>query len=190
MKRLFSVIPALLLLLLNACGAPAVPLATPTPTWTTMPTSPPLPTFDNVSPAVFDYLNQALEIVVNRTELDRLEHITGASYQVIHVEFPRNNGDGSLIFRIDTRCQCALNARCCSPTRTFAVSLMAIQVFESDIVSRVQLVGLVNTLQVGAYDHTHLTDIFTVPWADLQSFYRGEINGYQLAAKVGQTPFP
>ena len=190
MKRILIAIPAILLILLNACGDPAVPAVTETPTGTPTPTSPPLPTVDIVSPTIFSYLNRALEGLEDQTKFDRLEHITGASYQVVHVEFPRNETDGSFVFRVDTRCECALNARCCSPTRTFVVTLMAVGIYQTEIMGQVQSAGLVSIMEVWIYDHADLTDVVVVPWADVQSFLTGNIDGYQLAARVGQTPFP
>ena len=185
MRCFLLVIPVFLLIVLTACvPEPSVPLA-PTPGFGL---------FDTQSSNIFNYLNKALEDDIEFADkFDEVEHITGASYQVTHVAFlqdaenPRN-----AIFHVEIRCECATNGQCCSPTRTFVITLMALNDpnYQGSIRSEVQQVSIVEDMEVWTFDHAVLTDEMSVPWADVENFLQGTINGFQLAAKVVRIHMP
>ena len=190
MKRFLLLIPIILLVLLNACSnnsantAATQTAAAQTQTaqaWTSTPG--PSPTFDSASPSIFNYLNLAIEHMETSDKFHQLEHITGASYQVTRVEFPQEN-NVSTIFRVEARCECAANAQCCSPTRTFVVTLNAMD----DLEFRERIIQLVpptvRNLEVQTFDHGTPTNLMSVPWANVQSFLRNQISGFELASEV------
>lgn len=192
MKRFYIVIPLILLILLNACGSPGMPpeggiYVTYTPTIQ------PDAMYAYESSIIFSYLNNQIESKEFTTEFDRLEHIIGANYQVVNVSFPLNPNNGTLLFHVETRCECNLNSGCCSPTRTFIVTLMAMdenpnQYVNDPIITMVP--QPVNYLEVWTYDHMERNDEIYVPWTEVQRFLRGEIKGFELASQVRQTPSP
>lgn len=181
MKRYLPAIPVILLLLLNACGSPEGSTNTLTPT--SMPNTEPVPTFDNVSPMIYDYLNRVLENEIELSDkFQEVEHITGASYQVIDVSFPSNN-DGTVVFHVSTRCECAANAQCCSSTRTFVMTLMAMDKSSSETI--ISLVPQnAQTMEVWTYDHANQGNVMRVPWPEVIRFLHDEISGFQLASEV------
>jgi hypothetical protein len=184
MKRylLFTIL-ILLLLPLNAC----------TTNTESTPTSPPNPTADAASSIIFNELNMAIETMEITNKNNQLVHINGLGYQVTGVAFPQENN--LLVFRVQTRCECAENGPCCNPIQTFAATMGAMDVNEAyqiDIIQRVQSVGAVNVMEVWCYDHATLTNKMSVPWPDVVSYLQDNANvsGFQLWAKVTPDPQP
>src|ERR671927_1199268 len=137
MKRFLFAIPLILFILLNACGkmptgippvqGTAVGETQTAAVWTPTITSTPDP---NESKIV-EWLNAELEGV------DSLEQILDASYQVQDVLFPPAPNSSSMIFRVDIRCQCAVNTQCCVPERIFVTTLSAMKNRADKIVGQV-----------------------------------------------------
>jgi len=109
MKRLLPIVPVFLLILLNACGntpagispaeGTAVGQTQTAAVWTPTITSTPDP---NESKIV-EWLNDGL------SSADMLEKALDASYYARDVSFPNVPGSSSTVFRVDIRCECAVN---------------------------------------------------------------------------------
>ena len=64
----------------------------------------------------------AIESMEMSTKFTMLEHLYGASYQVVDVGLQPENGVPTTL-QIDVRCECARNAECCSSLHTFVVMI-------------------------------------------------------------------
>lgn len=192
MKQFLLVIPVILLVLLNACGGNGtatsqnVIVSTSSPTTTSTP--------DPRSSQMFEYLNLSIEEQETADKYNQLEHITGASYQITNVDLPPDT-NMSPIFRIDVRCECTVNARCCSPTRTFVVTVKAIENrnFRDQILYITDSMTI-NILEVWISDHADLTYVISAPWQDVKNFIYASPDsigdGFLLASKVTAVPQP
>jgi hypothetical protein len=185
LKRFLLIIPVILFILLNACGSPTVTpeqgTATAQAQTASMGTATLAPTADVLSSLIFSELNREIESLETSTKFSQLEHIHGASYQVTGVSFPVRR-DGTLIFHVQTRCECAENAQCCSPTHTLVVTMMVMDDIQGTLVT--QIPPTVTVLEVWCYDHANLTEVMSVPWGDVKNFFLGYIDGFQLESKV------
>jgi hypothetical protein len=160
---------------------------------TAQPISGPTPTVDPRVHYIFSDLNNAIEDMERSTKFTTLEHISGASYQVVNVAFqPRN--DGSQIFQIDVRCECAGNAACCSTLHTFVITMEAMDKdpYQELIIERVPTPP-VTDIEIRCFDHTTLTGGMTAPWLDVVTFLRSDpqgtgLDGFRLWSEV--TPAP
>jgi hypothetical protein len=173
---------------LGSSGASAAPTAQPTgaPTWT--PTSSGSPPTGNVgSPNIYYYLNMAIEDMERSTKFTQLEHINGASYQVVYAGFQQVNGV-SAIFQINTRCECAGNAQCCSSLHTFVITMEAMDDVNYESLILGEVPQSVSDLKVVTFDHTAQKDGMTVPWLQVVSFLQGNLDGFRLWSEV--TPVP
>jgi hypothetical protein len=171
----------------SASPAPVVQptTITSTPTWS--PTIEPLPVVDTRSRDIYYFLNMAIEDMERSTKFNMLEHINGASYQVVYVGLEPNN-DTPTTLQVDVRCECANNADCCSSTHTFVVIMEAMDgtTYESPIITAVPT--SVRNLSVSTFEHTVSQHGMTVPWIDVVSFLQGNLDGYRLWYEV--TPVP
>ena len=189
MKRLLPIVPVCLLISLNACGTVGIPIPSNVGTavgqtqtasiWT--PTISATPDPDESKIVV--WLNQTL------LAADPLEQTLDAKYQVVDVLFPvAQDGSQSSVFRVDIRCDCASNVQCCIPERMFVVTIGAMKVSSTRIIE--QVAGRANDMQVVCYDHAAPIGMLVATWADVKGYLLGEINGYQLGARVIKLPVP
>ena len=124
MKLFFGALVAFTLLLLFSLFGSDFQPGNASQVSTAQPVSEPTPTVDPWVHYIFSDLNNAIEDMERSTKFTTLEHISGASYQVVDVAFhPGNNG--SQILQIDVRCECAGNASCCSTLHTFVITMEA-----------------------------------------------------------------
>lgn len=188
MKRFLFGIPFLLFILLNACVdtsaviSPVIGTAvgeTQTATmWTPTITLTPDP---NESKLV-EWLNAELSGV------DALEQILDASYQVQDVLFPPASSGSSIVFRVDIRCQCAVNTQCCVPERVFVMALSAMKNRADKIVAQVP--PNVSELKVVCFDNGQYIAVEAALWQDVKSYLLKEINGYQFGSRVYRSTIP
>jgi hypothetical protein len=188
MKRFLFAIPFLLFLLLNACGnipsvvspiiGTAVGETQTAAIWTPTITSTPDP---NESKIV-EWLNAELSGV------DALEQILDASYQVQDVLFPPASSGTSIVFRVDIRCQCAVNTGCCVPERIFVTTLAAMKNRADKILEQVP--PNVSELKVVCFDNGVKIAVEAALWPDAKSYLLKEINGYQFGSRVYRSTLP
>lgn len=188
MKRILFAIPIVLFILLNACGLPPTGITQAEGTavgetqtavvWTPTITSTPDP---NESKIV-EWLNTEL------AGADSLEQILDASYQVQDVLFPPAASGSSIIFRVDIRCQCAVNTGCCVPERTFVATLYAMKNRADKILGQVP--GNVSELKVVCFQNGLNIAVVAASWKDTKSYLLQEINGYQFGSRVYRSTIP
>ena len=188
MRRLLLALPLLLFVFLNACGnmATGIPPVQGTAVgetqtaavWTPTITSTPDP---NESKIV-EWLNAEL------AGTDALEQILDASYQVQDVVFPLASSGASFIFRVDIRCQCAVNTQCCVPERVFVTTLSAMKNRADKIVEQVP--ANVSELKVVCFHDGVNLAVMAAAWQDVRSYLLQEINGYQLGSRVYRSTVP
>jgi hypothetical protein len=158
---------------------------------TAQPSSEPIPVVDPRVHYIFSDLNNAIENMERSTKFHMLEHIGGASYQVVNVAFQSRN-DGSQILQIDVRCECAGNASCCSTLHTFVITMEAMDnEYQEAIIANVPVT--VTDMEVRCFDHTNLTGGMTAPWSDVVTFLQTDLqgtglDGFRLWSEV--TPAP
>ena len=187
-KRFLFAISFLLFILLNACGnagleiSPVVGTAVgetqPATIWTPTITSTPDP---NESKIV-EWLNAEL------SGTDALEQILDASYQVQDVLFPPAPSGSSIVFRVDIRCQCAVNAGCCVPERVFVTALAAMKNRADKILQQVP--PNVSELKVVCFKDGVNIAVEAALWQDAKSYLLKEINGYQFGSRVYRGTIP
>lgn len=187
MKR-FLIAILFVFILLNACGIPAtgVPPVLGTAVgstqtaaiWTPTITSTPDP---NESKIV-EWLNEELAGV------DALEQILDASYQVQDVIFPPAPSGSSIVFRMDIRCQCAVNTQCCVPERIFVTALSAMKNRADKIVEQVP--PNVSELKVVCFNNGVNLAVIGAAWQDVRGYLLKEINGYQFGSRVYRSTVP
>ena len=188
MKRFLFVIPFLLFILLNACGNTAAQITpfegtavgeTQTASmWTPTITSTPDP---NESKIV-EWLNAEL------SSADALEQILDASYQVQDVLFPLAASGSSIVFRVDIRCQCAVNTQCCVPERIFVTALSAMTNRADKIVEQVP--PNVSELKVVCFSNGVNIAVVAALWQDVKDYLLKQINGYQFGSRVYRSTIP
>lgn len=188
MRRSLFTIPIVLFILLNACvnaptGIPpvqgtAVGQTQTAAVWTPTITSTPDP---NESKIV-EWLNAEL------ASADSLEQILDASYQVQDVLFPFALSGSSTIFRVDIRCQCAVNTQCCVPERIFVATLLAMKNRADKIVGQVP--GDVSELKVVCFNNGLNIAVIGALWQDVKAYLQTEINGYQFGSRVYRSTIP
>ena len=193
MKRFLFVIPFLLFILLNACGNTAAQITpfegtavgeTQTATmWTPTITSTPDP---NESKIV-EWLNAELSSA-ELSSADALEQILDASYQVQDVLFPLAASGSSIVFRVDIRCQCAVNTQCCVPERIFVAALSAMKNRADKIMEQVP--SNVSELKVVCFNNGINIAVEAALWQDAKSYLLKEINGYQFGSRVYRSTLP
>ena len=188
---LFSLILLAVLFFGRTPASNASPAAQPASTSTPMSISTLAPpaTVDTVSRDIYYYLNMAIEDMERSTKFNQLEHINGASYQVVYVGFQHENGV-PVTLQVQTRCECAGNGDCCSPTHTFVITMQAMDeaTYEPLILERVPLT--VRNLEVLTFDHTIPAGGALVPWLDVVSFLQGTLDGFRLWFEVTPVPNP
>ena len=188
MKRFLFVIPFVLFVLLNACGNPATGIPPVVGTavgstqtafiWTPTLTSTPDP---NESKIV-EWLNAEL------ASGDALEQMLDASYQVQDVLFPFALSGSSMVFRVDIRCQCAVNTQCCVPERIFVATLLAMKNRADKIFEQVP--GNVSELKVVCFNSGLNIAVIGASWQDVRAYLQTEINGYQFGSRVYRSTIP
>jgi hypothetical protein len=160
---------------------------------TPQPTSGPVPTVDTRVRTLYYYLNMAIENMEMSNKFTMLEHINGASYQVVYVGFQPENGAPTTL-QINTRCECAGNAECCNPMHTFVITMQAM-----DEVIHNPTYGPLNTnvmpssltaMEVQCFDHTNFSGKMTMPWSDVVSFFQGSLDAFQLWSEVTPSANP
>ena len=188
MKRFLIAVPFVFFILLNACGNPttgvppvlgtAVGSTQTAAIWTPTITSTPDP---NESKIV-EWLNEELAGV------DALEQILDASYQVQDVIFPPAPGGSSIVFRVDIRCQCAVNTQCCVPERVFVTALSAMKNRADKIIEQVP--PNVSELKVVCFNNGVNLAVIGAAWQDVRGYLLKEINGYQFGSRVYRSTVP
>ena len=189
MKRILPIFPALLLLLINACGEVPPEISPPMWTvvvqtqtaimWTPTPTSTPDPNESNIVMFINEELSKA----------DPLEQTMDAKYHVVDVSFPLTV-NGSTVYRIDVRCECPLNTQCCIPERIFVVTTNAMKSSGDKEKIIKQMPGNVSEMKIACYDHTILVGVLAVRWSDVKDYLQEKINGYQLGARTYRSSLP
>jgi hypothetical protein len=121
-------------------------------------------------------------------DADSLEQILDASYQVQDVFFPLAASGSSLIFRVDIRCQCAVNMQCCIPERIFVATLWVMKNRADKIVEQVP--GNVSELKVVCFSNGLNIAVMAATWQDVKDYLQTVINGYQLGSRVYRSAIP
>lgn len=160
---------------------------------TPQPTSGPISTVDTRARSLYYNLNMAIEDMERSTKFTMLEHINGASYQVVDVGFQPENGVPSTL-QINTRCECAGNAECCNPMHTFVITMQAID----EVIHNPKYGPLdpsvmptsLTEMEVQCFDHTNFSGKMTMPWSDVVSFFQGYLDAFQLWAEVTPSANP
>jgi len=160
---------------------------------TPQPTSGPLPTVDTRVRSIYYDLNMAIEDMERSTKFSMLEHINGASYQVVYVGFQPEGGVPTTL-QVNTRCECAGNAQCCNTMHTFVITMQAMdEVIHSGNYSPAILNEIPSTLtemEVQCFDHTNFLGKMTMPWSDVVSFFQGNLDAFRLWSEVTPSANP
>jgi hypothetical protein len=119
---------------------------------------------------------------------DSLEQMLDASYQVQDVLFPFALSGSSAVFRVDIRCQCAVNTQCCVPERIFVATLLAMKNRADKIVEQVP--GNVSELKVVCFSNGLNIAVMGTSWQDAKAYLQTEINGYQFGSRVYRSTIP
>ena len=188
MKRLLSVVPIFLFILLNACGndPPGVPPAQGTAVgqtqtaavWTPTITSTPDPN----EAKIVEWLNEEL------SGADPLQKTLEANYQAVDVFFPWVSSGLSTVFRLDIRCECTINMQCCIPERMFILTMGAMKNRHEKIIEQVP--NNVSEVRVVCYDHGTQIGVMFAWWADVKGYLLDQLNGYQLGSRVYRSTAP
>jgi hypothetical protein len=131
----------------------------------------------------------AIENMERSTKFSQLEHINGASYQVVYAGFQQENGI-PITFQVNTRCECAGNGPCCNAIHTFVITMQALDDvnYKSSILAEVP--SSVRDLEVQTFNHANSDDWMIVPWSEVVRFLQGEMDGFQLWSEVTPVPNP
>jgi hypothetical protein len=188
MKRFLFAIPFVLFILLNACGTPATGVSPVVGTavgetqtaaiWT--PTITPTP--DPNEAKIVEWLNAEL------SSADALEQILDASYQVQDVWFPPAPSGTTIVFRVDVRCQCAVNTQCCVPERIFVTALSAMSKRADKVLEQVP--PNVSELKVVCFNNGVNIAVVAALWQDVKDYLQKQINGYQFGSRVYRSTIP
>lgn len=191
MKRLLAFVPIFLLILLNACAdASASAIApdigtkvaqTQTATmWTPTITSTPDPN----EPKIVEWLNEELAAA------DPLERTLDANYLARNASFVPASSSSSTIFRVDIRCECAINTQCCIPERMFVVTMGAMKRRAEKIIEQVP--SNVSEVRVVCYDHGIQIAVMAAWWVDVKGYLLDPSigTGYQLGSSVWRSTVP
>jgi hypothetical protein len=119
---------------------------------------------------------------------DALEQILDASYQVQDVLFPPASSGTSIVFRVDIRCQCAVNTQCCVPERIFVTALSAMKNRADKIVEQVP--PNVSELKVVCFYNGQYIAVVAALWQDVRDYLLKQINGYQFGSRVYRSTIP
>jgi len=187
MKRILFIVPILLFLLLNACGGTFSSISPDTGTavaktqtaaiWT--PTI--VPTHAPSESKIVEWINASLNA-------DSLEQTLDAKYEVVNASFPQPTGGSITLFRIDVRCECANNSQCCTPQRTFVVTMNAMQQSGKKIVEEAP--STVAQVKVVCFDHLTAVGAMNADWSNVKAYLLGNIDGFQFGARTTPGPPP
>jgi hypothetical protein len=187
MKRFLPSIPVFLLMLLNACDTTTTAISPDTGTavaytqtaamWTPPPTSTPDPNESDI----VDWLNEGL------SKMDPLERTIDAHYQILDVSFLMGP-TGPTIFRMDIRCECVSNTRCCVPERMFVITMDVMKRHGNNIIKEVP--GNTVEVHLFCYNQQTLIGIMAARWADVKDHLQDKINGFQLGSRVYKIGVP
>jgi hypothetical protein len=119
---------------------------------------------------------------------DALEQILDASYQVQDVLFPPASSGSSIVFRVDIRCQCAVNTGCCVPERIFVTAISAMKNRADKILAQVP--PNVSELKVVCFNNGVNIAVEAALWQDVKSYLLKQINGYQFGSRVYRSSLP
>jgi hypothetical protein len=131
-------------------------------------------TVDPFSRQIYYDLNMSIEQMEMSTKFNMLEHIYGASYQVVYVELLPENGVPATL-RVHVRCECARDAECCSSLHTFVVAMQAMdnENYEQSFLTAVPTT--VSIMEVSTFNHTDPQGKMIVPWSDVKTFLESEL---------------
>ena len=202
MKRSLVLIPILLLVFLNACAtgtgnaAPAEPTATLewnkfwqalTATYMPPPTGTAAPNTQMIVGTMNEWGRDSGGYMTLEEKLVVLEDNLGADFIILDVQFQKENGVDR-IFQVYAGCECASGSLCCTPEHMFVLTMGQLVVavnqstYQSSIASQVP--GTIQEMEVVCLDRRKQIGVMSVPWADVQSFLRGELTGTQFAMRV------
>ena len=188
MKQVLFGIPFVFFILLHACVStptgvsPVVGTAVGETQTATMWTPTITTTPDPNESKIVEWLNAEL------AGADALEQILDASYQVQDVLFPPASSGSSIVFRVDVRCQCAVNTQCCVPERAFVTTLSAMKNRADKIVEQVP--PNVSELKVVCFNNGQSIAVVAALWQDVQGYLLKELNGYQFGSRVYRSTVP
>lgn len=188
MKRFLPIVPIFFLTLLNACGSasPTVPADIGTAvahTQTAVMWTPTVsPTVDPSEPSIIEWLNAEF------SSADSLEQTLDARYQAVDISFPITANGSTTLLRVDVRCECSSYASCCMPERIFVVTMWAMKNRHEKILE--QMPGNINEVKVVCFDRLTPIGVMFAWWSDARSYMLGEINGFQLGARVFRSSIP
>jgi hypothetical protein len=118
---------------------------------------------------------------------DSLEQMLDASYQVQDVLFPFALSGSSTIFRVDIRCQCAVNTQCCVPERIFVATLLAMKNRADKIVEQVP--GDVSELKVVCFNNGLNIAVIGALWQDVKAYLQTESMATSLAREFTEVRY-
>jgi hypothetical protein len=188
MKRVLPAIRVFLFLLLNACGNHEVSVSPAqwTAVWQTQTATMWTPTITSTSEPndskIVEWLNAEL------SGADPLERIVDADYQVQDVLFTPASSSSLLVFRVDIRCQCAVNAQCCVPERMFVAAMQAMKKRADKILKEIP--GNVSELKVVCFYDGLRIAVEASLWSDAKAYLSDQLNGYQFGSRVYRSNLP
>ena len=93
-----------------------------------------------------------------------------------------------MVFRVDIRCQCAVNTQCCVPERVFVATLLAMKNRADKIVEQVPT--NVRELKVVCFNNGMNIAVMGALWQDARGYLLKELNGYQFGSRVYRSTIP
>lgn len=188
MKRVVVVVAFILLAFLYACGPllnTPIPPAIGTAVAQTQTASMWTPT---LTPTLSPDMNKIKQLINEGFQTDDLEMTLDARYKVNDAWFPYLSNSSSQIFHLDIHCECAINSHCCTPERTFVVTINAMKNHAEDIIAQVPE----NIIRVDVVCHNSSGAMGSMgaAWSDVKRFLLEEIDGNALGWSVTPNPSP
>lgn len=188
MKRVVLVGSFILLTFLYACGpslgAPIPPMIgtavahTQTATmWT--------PT---LTPTLSPDMTRIKQLINEGFRTDELEMTLDARYTVNDAWFPYLSNSSSRIFHLDIHCECAINSHCCTPERTFVVTMNAMKNHAEDIIAQVP--ENIVRVDVTCHNSSGTIGAMGASWTEVKRYLLEEISGNELGWSVTPNPAP
>jgi hypothetical protein len=130
---------------------------------------------------IVEWLNEGF------SAMDPLERTMDAQYQMLDVSFLPGLS-APVLFRLDMRCECPMNAQCCVPERMFVIAMRMMKKYRDNILGQVP--GSVTEVHLVCYNHQTLIGVMVAGWGDVKSYLHENINGFQLGSRIYKTRAP
>jgi hypothetical protein len=141
-----------------------------------------------ITPTFNPDLSKIKELINAGFEADKLEMTLDARYTVFDIWFPYVSDNSTRVFHLDVRCVCAINSHCCTPERTFVVTVKAMKIHADDIIAQVP--EYITRVDVACYNDAGLNGVMGAAWSEVRAYLLENIDGSSLGWRVTPDPTP